>query len=1070
MDKPVMIEEELPLAQTHPDQSVTIRPVAYIRDDEGTDIPHFVPLHFRPEHFPELDRPQVKKQLEQLSLRPKPTVEDVTALPPSQDDETLGHAPSPSPVLQPPRNPTLEQRLQQLLIKDDEFGIRPTIPLPALQTLFQTPEVVVLPEVTPASDELVALTQLGLMSGKKGWQAPRQAVIALYTQHQEEWELRDPVFRTQHKARRKASGRRSTAPPPTFERATELISRTYQRRLKQEDEAVRLKKEGKLDEQLDWKEQVPLFAQVTHIAAQDALAGRPEFQDDVQEKILQVKDLIDPRPFIVPPKPKKPHVSEQDLIDGKATLDPETAQRIQNQRQTALFQDQLKLLRTQAQQLPHQAAKMQEMYVHALNQLHAGVITLEDLHDFLKTKPELMVQPLEQLSHKQVAQVLSTQLEILSRPPVASQQLTPIEEQILQLAVELNERGLFFFNTSYVKGHSATAFHGTFRMTEQGLQLHLCPSCTPLQSLTLQSVVSSPLSLPLQAPAIASVPAGVVGLRSLSSLVAVAELSGAAFGGAMSVGGGGSLGSVVRSTAPRFFDVPKSIKRPALVKNVAPRKPARAPSGGGAVRRASRVFTPAPQRPEISQRPSRKKVVEQAATPPKVKLRQPLRQSPGEAPKPPEKKVISRAEVKKPIVPESIIDKKVKKRSSTPKLTLVYDAKKPAVNSVDRAPLARVTAQPVKRPEVPRTRKVVRLVQRVETPRQAQNSVVRVVPDTPSFSRALLSPKKTEYRPTALPLPKKTEQRPATIPRRFKQVLTTSPRRVERGVQVGSSTRTGSRELRKIQIDRTKTVKRESKVNQVASVRRTEQNSISKSISKTKESTVKEAITTRRTTPTQTETKQTQRTEKVERTQAPAAASLVSETKHRVSIKEERSTQQETQAQHQVQSDRSKEQSEKARVQTDELFLSVPTLAFMALRSLTARGSSVDNMVMTHRHRPADGPPQGRSSAAENIIALRRSSENAQGVGRGGSGSMAVGKKKAVKRDTAVVLPDDTTSTRSTQRTALLSLPMTAVVDPTDSFNLGRQIKMWVREAQMNPAFIQQYYPQHQVKTGRLAA
>jgi hypothetical protein len=556
MDMPVMIEKELPLAQTHPDQSVTIRPVAYIRDDEGTDIPHFVPLHFRPEHFPEVDRPPVKKQLDQLALRPKPTVEDVTVLPPTQEGETLGHATSPSPALQLPRNPTLEQRLQQLLIKDDEFGIRPTIPLPALQTLFQVPEAVVLPEVTPASDELVALTQLGLMSGKKGWQAPRQAVIALYTQHQEEWELRDPVFRKQRRSQARDVRRFLPQPDPSFERATELISRTYQRRLKQEDEAVRLKKEGKLDEQLDWKEQVPLFAQVTHIAAQDALAGRPEFQDDVQEKILRVKDLIDPRPFVVPPKPKKPLASEQDLIDGKATLDPETAQRIQNQRQTALFQDQIKLLRTDLQHHPKQAQKVQEMYVHALNQLHAGVITLDDLQGFLKMVPELAMQPLEQLSHKQVAQVLSTQLEILSRPAAASQQPTPMEQQILQLAVELNERGLFFFNTSYVKGHSPTAFHGAFRMTEQGLQLHLCPSCTPLQSLTLQSVALSPLSIPIQIPSLPT-PVGFGGFSALSVLGTMAQLGGAAGEG------GGTVERAVetRSSAPVRKRVSKKTRK-----------------------------------------------------------------------------------------------------------------------------------------------------------------------------------------------------------------------------------------------------------------------------------------------------------------------------------------------------------------------------------------------------------------------------------------------------------------------------------------------------------------------------
>ena len=1008
MDPLVMIEKVLQLAETHPDQSVTIRPITYVLDDEGTEFAHYLPLQFRPEHFPDLDKKPVKKQLDQLFLRPKPLLE--------QGDEQDVHT-TPAPLLTPPKNPTLSQRLEQIFIKEDELGISSRLPLPALESLFRQPESLELKAIAPASDEVVALTQLGVMAGKKGWQAPRQAVTTLYTQHQEDWELRDPVFRKQHRNQSQGVRRFLPVPTPSFERATELITRSYQRRVKQENDALQLKKEGKLDVQLDWKQQVPLFAQVTHLAAQDAYAGRPEFQDDVHEKILQVKDRLDPRPFTVPPKPDTPLPTEQDLISGKHPLDSETTQRIQNQRQTALFREHIMQLRAATYDLPTQEQRLQQMYVHALNQLHAGTFTLEDMQSFFKTLPQLNKQPLEQLTHQQAAQLLSAQLEIMSRPAVNTVQLTPAERQVLQLAEQLNERGLYFFNSNYVQDHSTTAFHGTFALTDQGLQLDLCPDCTPLQSLTLQSVVSTPLSLPLQATMFPT-PLGLSGFSSLSILGGLAQLSGL----------GGSGGDSASIEVARVRQAPAQKKaqtksRVVTLLNVEKNTPPRTKARTQEVSAKPKKLENAPKKPAV------KKVV---SFPSQSSVKKESRNLTREQ-KPSPLVTVFSAQSSRPRIaierPKSLgHEKKGSIRTSVQRVTA------PVIEKVKPFALRKTTSKLARPPELLRPKprekiEKVRLVHKVfERPVEKLIQKPVLKPETVERKKEVIAA--TPFRRSIIISPKGQEKRMVVIPSLSvtrKDVVVQPQRSIRRRSQQDAESRT-QKVVRKT--ESSVTLHQRSKVSEVVTKKRFQQQE-KKEVVKVK--VEKKVANTVEKKAAETNQLQEQVRKKIEQTVQKKTENVVSQKKvneKTQAVSKEVKTQQE---------------ANEEKVSTVEQLLSVPFFALFSLRTLV-RGQTQFEQQQAVQIRQTTQSEKQESSAdqAAFIAQLRKKSENSQGVGRGGKQSHHAS--------------DTVQASSALQRTTLRALPTTSTIDVSDSFNLARDIKMWIREAQMYPRLLEQYY------------
>jgi len=858
---------------------------------------------------------------------------------------------------------------------------------------------------SPGSEHMQALSQLAQLVGDGNFQNPHTIVSSVYQEKQETWETQDTVLNNPKKKKTNAS---------PYNTAIEILNRR-----REEDQKVKESGQETLQTSEDFiRASVPVIDKAAVFYSHDSENIPPEIIADLRK----VKENIGADRYKVPPQPAEPIPTEEDIISGKKPLNQEDAMKIVNKKDTDVFRAELQKLR-QEHQLDPNNPNVQQAYIHALNKVHSGVFSPEQIKIFLQELPDLAETPLENLSHEQVAMILSSEMEISSR---GQQIKAPADEVIVNLAHQLNERGLFYINRPIGVGHDKTILHGTFLIGPDGLAFDLCGTCTPLQSIQFQSMLSTSLPLPTPAVPTFSPSFGIPNL--LESLPAVgsgipllAQAFAFAGAGIGTVFSGGERRAGVKSskvsTKPKTPETSPKTSKPRVIFQS---------SGGG--NRSERKTTP-PIQPKSkehtakTQLPKKSEKPKAAFVPPvfRPKTREvPIFTSQHESvpkvsrPITKEKRVVPPAVSKLKVerVPRIVLQPKILGRSGSERKV----ANMPHGESVTSG----FTQTQTRRKEAPFARTSASFSKRLEQVFQAktsQRAAVKQAESKASFSWSESShtaSQKTEHR---------TQHKNVGV------VQTQS--RVESQTEKVAKAMTAPTEVSKPTTAYSKTEQKTTK----ATFQRVVP-PITTHHEKIHEATTVKAASKKNTGPvTQEEIRATHI----------QAKQVTPEKKQRVQVQEAL----EKQTRKDVEETSVATSAEAPQNTSENIVGGVATLVGGAVieAAKLINYPRAETSITTEQKSTETNSPQ--SPEVDVVDALRARKHAEYGQGRGGGGSSQ--KKKTTTK--VSIQQTDKVLTAS-----MRSLPTNAMIDVSDSFNTAREVKMWAQEALAHPKLIERYY------------
>jgi hypothetical protein len=305
----------------------------------------------------------------------------------------------------------------------------------------------------------------------------------------------------------KRTSRKKT--PPPLDWAAEYFTEKIGFLKDQQEQKNRRKEAGTLKEITTLEEWVASFGHMTTIAAHHL-----EQQPDNKQSRKQVYDTLNiPKQFL---NNKRYQISvPQEHIVAL------------NQKLSIQLQHDLRQARSQT---PFTSLK-QSVLVHVLAQIHQGEFTQAVVESFYTSLPKMAQQPLESLSHEQIVLILSSEMEIMSRPQ-SDQKRAATDSITLALAQQLHTTyGFYYINGTFGSEHTALALHGVFGLHGA---FDMCMIHTPIQfdlmSNALANLQSIPLlAPPLIAPALAAPGWSLASLASPLGLLSSGLLAGSRF-------------------------------------------------------------------------------------------------------------------------------------------------------------------------------------------------------------------------------------------------------------------------------------------------------------------------------------------------------------------------------------------------------------------------------------------------------------------------------------------------------------------------------------------------------------
>ncbi len=178
---------------------------------------------------------------------------------------------------------------------------------------------------------------------------------------------------------------------------------------------------------------------------------------------------------------KKPNlVTKQEVLTGEKSASPEDKKRFTREELSRALQNYLTIQRAQ---MTLEGATS-EQYLHALLQFQRGIFKLDEINTYKRDVKLAMQKEVSELSHQEVALILSMEMEILSRPIGTTQLFRQplLEQQVLEVAEKIHEYGLYFINSKLSDVHNPMNLH-----MSNG---QLCLTHTPAQLVMLSNLAS----------------------------------------------------------------------------------------------------------------------------------------------------------------------------------------------------------------------------------------------------------------------------------------------------------------------------------------------------------------------------------------------------------------------------------------------------------------------------------------------------------------------------------------------------------------------------------------------------
>jgi hypothetical protein len=242
---------------------------------------------------------------------------------------------------------------------------------------------------------------------------------------------------------------------------------------------------------------------------------------------------------------------------------------------------------------------------------------------------QLAQKPIVELSHKEIAVVLSAQMERMTRAQ-NSGNIDTVDQLTIDLTTKLNDHGHFFFNMDFNEHHDKDTYHGVLITLPDGsVHFDLCLIHTPgidLQLANMSFNLSVPSIPTFSVPAVGLTEAfgGIGALSQGVSLFAQAfafgvASTGAVFSGGERKAGGQSGGSVAR---PKTAEAAREVSKPNVIFQ----------SSGGGSRRERKATSSVQPKPKIQERPASTPLTRKTEKPKVTLVSPPSRSKPREVP------------------------------------------------------------------------------------------------------------------------------------------------------------------------------------------------------------------------------------------------------------------------------------------------------------------------------------------------------------------------------------------------------------------------------------------------------
>jgi hypothetical protein len=744
--------------------------------------------------------------------------------------------------------------------------------------------------------------------------------------------------------------------------------------------------------------------------AMEASTKKGRHSPEVLEGQRQQKTILNQQRYNIP-KEKPELTTQQEIVEGKKRANPEDTRRFTREEFTRAIQEYL----TTDRAIHHQVGQdpQPDHHFYALLQFQRGKYPLQKLKEFKQLAIDASQKIPSELTHEEVAILLSMEMEIRTRPLSTKAQainFTAAENRILQIANEIHEHGYFYINSKLGDSHDPMSIHMSGGV--------LCMIHTPVQLQMLSNVATQvqAVTAGLQLP--------ISGIGNFSAFSGFTE----ALGGVTSLGQGLSL-----------FTQAFAFSGASLGAVFSGSERSSSTTSGGS--------TTKPKTPEAPTRKSKPQVIFQSSggsgsrnTNENGKERN---VTPPVMPKPKER-IVKTPSLKKPEKPKSVPVPSLSrpKHRETP----IFVARSASAPTVSRPITKERKSTPliISKPKVERVPRIVlqpRIVNQSGNERKASSLTSSGSARKETVSRGATQ---STRRVSEVPVATTT----ASFSKRLEQVFQekqVAEVRKKQQVKPQSEMRTNVV---------TAPARRDIQSKPVAtahSVKETKQTPAITSSNKTAEKRTK--VEQIKPTETKSQIKKT-------KVLSPEAEIQVQQIKAKVNIRtqEEVSVAKEVVKQKQVKEVRATQeqsiptQANKPTAETTNENLVTITAALVggalfesAKRIIPIQAQETVSPTLATEHTDALLTSDTQLDVVGNLLA-RRHAEYGQGRG-GGS---------VTKKKTRAKTPVQTTDRVMTA--SMRSLPTNAMIDVSDSFNTAREVKMWAQEALAHPKLIARYY------------